>query len=163
MSNLTDNLKRALAETESSVNSIKKDVDKRDQNTRDIAIFMASRADYYKYTMRNLSVKDRLDCMIQYCDKNFYPNHKMEVYRILRRHGFPHFNDIFIANIILCAIIFAYPMYWIASYMLDGLAFYIFGFLVYIVITVLFALFASDMIYTSSFKPYRLKNPHKWK
>ena len=44
MSNLTDNLKRALAETESSVNSIKKDVDKRDQNTRDIAIFMASRA-----------------------------------------------------------------------------------------------------------------------
>jgi hypothetical protein len=101
--------------------------------------------------------------MIQYCDKHFYPNHKVEVYKILRRHGFPHFNDIFIANIILCAIIFAYPMYWVASYMLDGLAFYIFGFLVYIVITVLFALFASDMIYTSSFKPYRLKNPHKWK
>ena len=75
MSNLTDNLKRALAETENSVNSIKKDIDKRDQNTRDIAIFMASRADYYKYTMRNLSIDARLESMLNHCDKHFYPNH----------------------------------------------------------------------------------------
>lgn len=150
---ISNNLDKALKETNAEYDSMKRSQDKTIDNTKDLIIFMDSRAAMYQLLYSNNSNYERYKLINVVAKRYFYPYDKKTADRIFAKYGFYSARYFLMITVPIFLLLLAIFITYTYTYDILSIP-------VLVCISTMLCLFATiiiNLLYSSKIRFYRLK------